>query len=65
MEIVTNPDFRNGSEARAFVKELQLILTLLGACKCVMAGIMALYIPKLLVNVLLFVMSLSMNMSSK
>ncbi|XP_013417165.1 glutamyl-tRNA(Gln) amidotransferase subunit B, mitochondrial isoform X2 [Lingula anatina] len=37
MEIVTEPDFRSGEEAAAFVKELQLILTTIGACSGVMA----------------------------
>lgn len=36
MEIVTEPDFTSGSDAKAFVKELILILTLLDTCHCKM-----------------------------
>ncbi|KAK2152629.1 hypothetical protein LSH36_324g02007 [Paralvinella palmiformis] len=36
MEIVTEPDFTSGTDARAFVKELILILTLLETCRCKM-----------------------------
>ncbi len=39
MEIVTEPDFRSGEEAAGFVRELQLILQLLGTCDGIMAGI--------------------------
>ena len=39
MEIVTEPDFTSGTDARAFVKELILILTLLETCRCKMEGI--------------------------
>ena len=39
MEIVTEPDFNNGEEAAAFVKELQQILLALGTCDGIMAGI--------------------------
>ncbi|XP_046549858.1 glutamyl-tRNA(Gln) amidotransferase subunit B, mitochondrial-like isoform X1 [Haliotis rubra] len=37
MEIVTEPDFNNGEDAAAFVKELQLILQTLGTCDGKMA----------------------------
>lgn len=39
MEIVTEPDFRNGEEAAAFVKQLQSILQLIGTCDGKMEGI--------------------------
>ncbi len=39
MEIVTEPDFRSGEEAAGFVRELQLIIQLLGTCDGIMAGI--------------------------
>ncbi|KAJ8298052.1 hypothetical protein KUTeg_024583 [Tegillarca granosa] len=36
MEIVTKPDFSNGTEAASFVRELQLILKTVGSCNCKM-----------------------------
>lgn len=36
MEIVTEPDFSNGMDAAAFVKELQLILERINTCNCKM-----------------------------
>lgn len=38
MEIVTKPDFSNGTEAASFVRELQLILKTVGSCNCKMNG---------------------------
>jgi len=38
MEIVTEPDFSNGMDAAAFVKELQLILERINTCNCKMEG---------------------------
>ena len=38
MEIVTEPDFTNGTEAAAFVSELKLVLESLGTCSGKMAG---------------------------
>ena len=38
MEIVTEPDFNDGNDAAAFVKELQMILQTLGTCDGKMAG---------------------------
>ena len=38
MEIVTDPDFKNGDEAAAFLKELQLILVTLATCDGKMSG---------------------------
>ena len=32
MEIVTEPDMRNGIEAASFVKELRQLLTAIGTC---------------------------------
>ena len=40
MEIVTEPDFKSGEEAAAFVKELQLMLQTLGTCDGKMEGIL-------------------------
>ena len=38
MEIVTEPDMRNGAEAAAFVRELRLLLRQLGTCDGNMQG---------------------------
>ena len=38
MEIVTEPDFSNGMDAAAFVKEMQLILERINTCNCKMEG---------------------------
>ena len=51
MEIVTEPDFRSGEEAAAFVRELQLILVRLGTCDGKMEGKCAKYC----LNILFFV----------
>ena len=38
MEIVFEPDLKDGEEAGALVKELSLILTTIGTCNCKMEG---------------------------
>jgi Asp-tRNA(Asn)/Glu-tRNA(Gln) amidotransferase B subunit len=39
MEIITDPDFSCGQDAAMFVKDLQRLLVVIGACDGKMAGV--------------------------